>query len=343
MLTLLPALLMGTPLVVAQISHDHQPDDALVQSSTEDAHDHGANQVPDRDASDHSQHGETGSSPSTVGSVDGDQPDTNENEHQHMPEPMDHEAMSQTTMEMPESGSLRDPHAYSNGFELTSGPYVLDTGSKISLADEIYFTGLWVDRFEYVESHDIDATEFEGHAWIGDSYNRFLLRSEFEIENDSVETAEVDLLHSRAITPFWDVRFGVRREFGEADDRNWASIGLGGLAPYWLEIDASLFIGERGNSLLDIEAEYDLLLTQRLVMQPRIDIHSYGKTDKEMGHGSGLSTIKAGFRLRYEIDRQFAPYLGFERVVNYGKTADLLPTGVDRTDNHWIVGLKFWF
>ncbi|MDD9896388.1 MAG: copper resistance protein B [Gammaproteobacteria bacterium] len=263
-------------------------------------------------------------------------------DHQ-MHDEMNHETMSHEMMEMQDQGVLRDPHAYSNGYVLTSGPFVLQTDSMIGLADETIFTGLWVDRFEYVESHDTDATEFEGHAWLGDSYNRWLLRSEIEVVNDSLETAEVDLLHSRAISPFWDVRFGVRREFGDNDDRNWASIGFGGLAPYWFEVDASLFLGENGNSLLDIEAEYDLLLNQRLVLQPRIDIHAYGKTDKEMGHGAGLSTVKAGFRVRYEFDRQLAPYFGVERVLKYGKTADLLTLEKDREDTHWIIGFKFWF
>lgn len=251
---------------------------------------------------------------------------------------MAHDAMEQTTV-----APLRDPHAYANGYELTSGLYTLDSGSQISLADETSFTGLWMDRLEYVESHDADATEIEGHAWIGDSYNRFLLRSEVEFINDVLETAEVDLLHSRAISPFWNVQFGARREFGEEASRNWASIGFSGLAPYWFEVDASLFIGEGGNTLLDIEAEYEILLTQRLVMQPRIDIHTYGKTDAEMGHGKGLSTLKTGFRMRYEFDRQLAPYLGVERVLKYGETADLLPPGQDREDTHWIIGFKFWF
>jgi copper resistance protein B len=256
---------------------------------------------------------------------------------------VNHEAMDHSGHEQMATGGLRDPHANSNGYTRTTGPYSTEGIRQLSLADEAVFRGLWVDRFEYVDSHDFDATEFEGHLWMGDSYNRYLLRSEIEIVDDSLHTAEVDLLHTRAISPFWDLRFGVRREFGEEDDRNWASIGLGGLAPGWFEVDASLFFGEGGNSLLDIEIEYDLLLTQRLVMQPRLDIHSYGKTDKEMGRGSGLSIVKTGFRLRYEFDRQFAPYLGYERVVKYGKTADLLTVDQDRTDNHWVLGLKVWF
>ena len=324
----------------AQLHPEHEE-----HNHTDTAIEHDAETTHSDEVVDHSQHGsdEPGAAISTNHEQHGSQPDTGEAEHQHMPEAMDHEAMSGSMMQSEGVGSLRDPHAYSNGFELTSGPYLLESERKISLADAKNFVGLWVDRFEYVESHDFDATEFEGHVWMGDSYNRFLLRGEVEVVNDSVETAEIDLLHTRAISPFWNVQYGLRREFGEKDERNWASIGLSGLAPYWFEVDASLFLGENGNSLFDIEAEYDLLLTQRLVMQPRIDIHSYGKTDKEMGRGSGLSMLKTGFRLRYEFDRQLAPYIGYERVIKYGETADLLPVGEDRTDNHWILGFKFWF
>lgn len=182
-------------------------------------------------------------------------------EHQShaMPEANEEQAMQTMQMEsmgsMPVApGALRDPHEYSNGFVRDSGPYTLAREDQLRLADETTFTGLWVDRFEYVESHDTDATEFEGQAWIGDSYNRYLLRSEIEVINDHLHVAEIDLLHTRAISPFWDVRFGVRHEVRDEGSRNWASIGLGGLAPYWFEIDASLFLGESGNSLLDIEA-----------------------------------------------------------------------------------------
>lgn len=277
-------------------------------------------------------------------------------EHQHHEEMGDsdeaslhhHETMHDDPMNSMESmeileGELRDPHAYSNGYVRESSPYTLAPADQLSLADETWFTGLWVDRLEYVESHDTDATEFEGHAWVGDSYNRFLLRSEIEIVNDSLEVAEIDFLHTRAISPFWDVRFGARHEIRDEGSRNWASIGLGGLAPYWFEIDASLFLSDNGNTLLDIEAEYDLLLTQRLVVQPRLDIHAYGKTDEVMRQGSGLSTVKAGFRMRYEFDRQLAPYIGVEQVERFGKTADLLLPDESRSDTHWIAGFKFWF
>lgn len=322
---------------------------ALQANAVAQTHDHGAHEEA---AEQHSQHGSVpAATPASTGQMPGHEAHGNHGAASHdnataQAGADEHEAMQMNMdMVMPaqQSGSLRDPHAYSDGFERGSGPYTLTNGSRVSLADETYFTGLWVDRFEYVESHDTNATEFEGHAWIGDSYTRYMLRSEIEIINDAVEVAEIDLLYSRAISPFWDIRLGVRREVREEDHRNWASIGLTGLAPYWFEVDASLFVGENGSSLLDIEAEYELLVTQRLVIQPRLDVHAYGKTDEVMRQGAGLSTVKAGFRMRYEFDRQLAPYLGVERVVKYGRTADLLLPDENREDTHWLIGFKFWF
>jgi copper resistance protein B len=324
---------------------------ALQANAVAQTHDHGGQEEA---AAQHSQHGSApAATPASTEQMPEHEAHGNHDAASHYNATAeagthDHEAMQMNMnmdMAMPvqQPGSLRDPHAYSDGFERGAGPYALANGSRISLADETNFTGLWVDRFEYVESHDTDATEFEGHAWIGDSYTRYMLRSEVEIINDSLEVAEIDLLYSRAISPFWDIRLGVRREVREEDDRNWASIGLVGLAPYWFEVDASLFLGENGNSLLDIEAEYDLLVTQRLVIQPRLDVHAYGKTDEVMRQGAGLSTVKAGFRMRYEFDRQLAPYFGVEHVVKYGRTADLLLPDENREDTHWLIGLKFWF
>lgn len=248
-----------------------------------------------------------------------------------------------SSMPMPDTASLRDPHAYSNGYGLTTGPYVLDSNSRIRLADQMTFAGLWMDRFEQVWRSGNDLTELEGHAWLGDSYNRVLLRTETTVERNRVEEAEIDLMMTRAVSAFWDVQLGLRHQMVDDAHRHWAVIGLNGLAPYWFEVDASLFFTENGQTLFDLEAEYELRFTQRLVLQPRIDIHSYGKSDEELGRGSGLSKLKLGARLRYEFSRQFAPYLGVERVSSFGETADLLPPGEDRHETWWLMGVKFWF
>ena len=258
-------------------------------------------------------------------------------------EEMNHAAMDHSDMTQMPAESLRDPHAYSGGYERASGPYALPPQRQVVLADESTFVGLWMDRFEFVDHEDGEGSEMEGYGWIGNSYRQILLQVQIETVEGSVEEGEIDLLYSRAVSPFWDFRAGVHRSFGENADRDWMAFGIKGLAPYWFEIDAALHLGDNGRAAFDLEAEYELLLTQRLVLQPRIDIAAFSKTDADLGRGSGLSTIKAGARLRYEFDRQFAPYIGVERVKRFGETADLLPLKSDRTETHWVLGLRYWF
>ena len=258
-------------------------------------------------------------------------------------EEMNHEEMNHSAMTEMENDSLRDPHAYSGGYERATGPYSLPAQRQVVLADEATFVGVWMDRFELVDHEDGQGAELEGFAWLGNSYRRLLLQAQIETVEGEVEEGEIDLLYSRAVSPFWDLRAGLHHSFGESADRDWAAIGFKGLAPYWFEVDAALHLGDHGRTAFDLELEYELLLTQRLVLQPRLDIAVFGKTDIELGRGSGLSTIKAGARLRYEFDRQFAPYLGVERVRRFGETAELLPLGSSRTETHWVLGLRFWY
>jgi copper resistance protein B len=258
-------------------------------------------------------------------------------------EQMNHDAMSHSDMAVMDADALRDPHAYSGGYERASGPYALASQRQVVLADEATFVGVWMDRFEFVDHGDGQGTEMEGFAWLGNSYRRLLLQTQIETVGGEVEEGEVDLLYSRAVSPFWDIRGGLHHSFGENADRDWATIGFKGLVPYWFEVDAALHLGNKGRTAFDLEVEYELLLTQRLVLQPRIDIKAFSQKDIELGRGSGLSTIKAGARLRYEFDRQFAPYLGVERVKRFGETADLLPLSSSRMETHWVLGLRFWY
>jgi len=314
---------------------DHDMHQEPVQVMDHDMHQEPA-QVMDRDmhqepvqVMDHDMHQE----PAQV--MDHDMP---QEPAQVMDHDMDHAAMGEA--DQPE---LRDPYAYSDGYGLTTGPYLLPSQRKIVLADEKTFTGLWMDRLEFVQHDVMQGAEMEGFAWFGNSYRQIIVQAQIEKLEGSIEEGEVDVLYSTAVSPFWDLRYGAHRSFGDNADRDWAAIGFKGLAPYWFEIDATLHIGSNGHAGFDFEAEYELLLTQRLVLQPRIDILAFSKTDADLGRGSGLSTIKAGARLRYELDRQFAPYLGVERVSRFGETADLMPIGRDRTETHWVLGLKFWF
>jgi copper resistance protein B len=146
------------------------------------------------------------------------------------------------------------------------------------------------------------------------------------------------------VAAYWDVQLGVRQDGGTGPNRSWLAVGVQGLAPYWFEIDAAAYVSDEGRSALRLEAEYELLLTQRLVLQPRLEVNFYGKQDAERGLGSGLSDLTAGLRLRYEIRRELAPYVGIEWAGKFGATADYAEAeGEDRHETRVVAGVRFWY
>jgi len=195
----------------------------------------------------------------------------------------------------------------------------------------------------------LEAAKAGAQAWsaqvrIGGDFDKLHLRSEGERRDGRLEHADAELLWSHAIAPFWDTQLGVRRDFGQGPDRTWAAFGVQGLAPYWFELSATGYVGEQGRTALRLEADYDLLLTQRLVLQPRLELNAYGKDDPAAHIGSGLSDASAGLRLRYEIRREFAPYVGVEWTRRFGTTADFARAhGEDASDVQWVVGVRAWF
>jgi copper resistance protein B len=198
-----------------------------------------------------------------------------------------------------------------------------------------------LDRLEYVEG---GAKAWSAQAWYGGDSDKLWLRSEGRHADGGIEHADVELLWSHAIAPFWDRQLGVRRDFGRGPDRTWAAFGVQGLAPYWFELAATAYVGAAGRTALRVEADYELLLTQRLVLQPRLELNAYGKDDPEAGIGSGLSDAAFGLRLRYEIRREFAPYVGVEWTRLFSGSADLARAdGHDVNDMQWVVGLRAWF
>ena len=168
---------------------------------------------------------------------------------------------------------------------------------------------------------------------------------EHDGEDASTEAAETRLAWNRAFAPFWDWQLGVRRDWQPDDpNRDWASIGVQGAAPYLFEVDANLFIGEEGLTNLRLEAEYELLLTQKWILVPEIEANLYGKDDPELGIGDGLASLEAGLRLRYEIRREIAPYIGVNWEKQYGDTADMTRAAGGKTEEGTVVaGIRFWF
>ncbi len=181
-------------------------------------------------------------------------------------------------------------------------------------------------------------------AWVGQDLNKLWIKAEGERVGSNTEQSELQLLYSKAVAPFWDLQFGVKKDFNPKPSRNWGVIAAKGLAPYLFEIDASLFIGESGQSAVRLDAEYEYMLSQKLIISPEIEINIFGKDDELTGTGKGLSTVEAGLRLRYEITREFAPYIGINWEKKYGNTADFSTTeGENIEDTQLVVGVRFWF
>ena len=200
-----------------------------------------------------------------------------------------------------------------------------------------------VDRLEWQDVPGGGAG-WEALAWIGGDIDRVWLRTEGETADGDVGHASVEVFYGRAVTPWWDALAGLRHESGHGPSRTYAALGVQGMAPYKLEIDATLFVGAAGRGGVALAAEYDTLLTNRLVLQWQAEATVRFRDDVAIGVGSGLSTVSAGARLRYEVTRRFAPYVGVEWERAFGGTADLRRGEGDAVDDARLVaGLRFWF
>ena len=165
------------------------------------------------------------------------------------------------------------------------------------------------DQLEF-QAGDGTGGNWDSRGWIGRDVNRFWFRTEGEVETATSRRPRPTRSTAAPFTAWWDLVAGVRQDFRPGPARTWAAIGIQGLAPYWFEVEATAYIGESGRTHFRIETEYELLLTNRLVLQPLVELEIYGKSDPERRIGAGLSSLETGLRLRYEIRREFAPYFG---------------------------------
>jgi copper resistance protein B len=200
------------------------------------------------------------------------------------------------------------------------------------------------DRLEVWNADKGTGMAWEGQSWIGTDLNRLWLRSEGERVDGRTHSADLEVLYGRSLSPWWDVVTGVRHDFKPGASQDFAAIGVMGLAPYKFEVAATAYIGQSGQTSARIEVEYETLLTNRLILQPLVELNLYGQDDARRGIGSGLGTIEAGLRLRYEVSRQFAPYVGIVRERAFGRTADFRSDeGEHVDDTRFVAGLRFWY
>jgi copper resistance protein B len=195
-------------------------------------------------------------------------------------------------------------------------------------------------RLNGVDTH----YRWSGQGWVGTDYDKLWIKSEGTVKGGKVEDGQDEFLYSRAITTYFDLQGGLRSDLDSRPTRNWASFGIQGLAPLFFDIEATGFVSSQGHLAARFEGSYDLLITQRLILQPQIELNFYSKSDPAREVGAGLSEIDTGFRLRYEFSRKFAPYIGVAYEGKFGQTANFARrAGESTSDVRFVFGIRTWF
>ena len=201
------------------------------------------------------------------------------------------------------------------------------------------------DRIEAGAGDGDDIYAWDLQGWYGGDIDKLWLKSEGEGgRGGGLASAEMQLLYSRAVSPFFDAQFGVRHDFRPDPERSYLVAAVQGLLPYTFDVEATAFLSEKGDLSGRLEGEYDLRISQRLVLQPRVEINFAIQDVPSLHVGSGIGSVEGGLRLRYEIRREFAPYLGMEWERKVGDTADLAQAaGEERRSFAVLAGARFWF
>ena len=216
--------------------------------------------------------------------------------------------------------------------------------ARAEMEDDPLLLTVILDQLETRNAAGDNTLSWDGEGWLGKDLHKIWFKSDGERTAGDTDEAELQFLYSKAMARYWDFQVGVRHDFKPSPSRSWVAIGFKGLAPYFFDIDSAAFIGESGRIALRFAAEYELLITQRLILTPDIEINLHGQNDPEVSIGSGLSDIETGLRLRYEFRRQFAPYIGVNWTRLFGNTADFANiAGRDTSEAQLVIGLRAWF
>lgn len=215
----------------------------------------------------------------------------------------------------------------------------------MDMADHAMLGMLLMDQLELTRgNHGVNTAFFDAEGWYGDDFNKLWLKAEGDGTHGRLEDLRTEALWNHAVTTYWGTQLGLRQDFGEGPRRTWAALGIQGLAPFWFDTEAELYAGQEGRTAARVQLEYEALITQRLILQPKLEVNLYGKSDPQRGIGSGLADSELGMRLRYDIKREFGPYIGVVWRERYGHTATLARArGEHVGELQLAVGLHFWF
>jgi copper resistance protein B len=219
-----------------------------------------------------------------------------------------------------------------------------DMVSMMQMDDTHRFGKVMLDQLEWRDAQEGAAAAWDAEGWYGGDYDKLWIKTEGERVNGLTLDASADLLLDHVIARWWDAQAGLRQDFGKGPARTWLALGLQGLAPYWLDVEATFYASDEGRTAARLKADYDLLLTQRLILQPYGEVNLYGKSDPERQIGSGVSDLQLTLRLRYEVRRELAPYIGVGWFKRFGRTAELARAAGEGSDAAQLVaGVRIWF
>ncbi|MEO8367070.1 MAG: copper resistance protein B [Pseudoxanthomonas sp.] len=260
----------------------------------------------------------------------------------HAPPPVPRDHSQHAMPPMPASQPSDSPFPEPTAAERAAAfPDLGGMDMSAHMVEDPWVAVLRVDQLETDQDH---ALGVNFRASLGGSYDKLLLRIEAEKPRDERSDGDAELLWSHATGPWWDRVIGLRSDFGSGPSRQWLVLGVVGLAPYKFEIEATAYVGASGRFAARVEGEYEILLTNRWILQPKLEANLYGKEDADNGIGKGLSDTEFGLRLRHEFSPQFAPYFGYVWSRKFGDTADLVEaTGEPASEHGWVAGLRFWF
>jgi copper resistance protein B len=209
--------------------------------------------------------------------------------------------------------------------------------------DEHVWVHAILDQFEGRFGPE-NGLRWDGEAWIGTDTHRLWLKSEGEVQDGRMSDGQHEVLYDTPISTYFDLQAGLRYDLDDRPGRAWAALGVEGLSKYFFRVSATTYASDRGHFAARLVGSYDLLLTQRLILQPSVELNAYTKADPNRLIGSGFADLDAGFRLRYEINRKFAPYAGLSYEKKIGQTAHLAAAAGEKTDAlRLALGVRAWF
>jgi copper resistance protein B len=301
------------------------------------AEDHSQHQQPAQQTDEHAQHQQMQHNEHAQHEQPAEQSD-DQSEHQHDEHAGHNMPAADEPTESEQAHIPPDPPQHVMG-DMSSDRMI----ELMQMEDVAPYSMLLLDQLEWQNRSGAEALSWEFDAWYGDDYNKIWFETEGE-RADGEEDGRLEMMWDHIIAPWWSLQTGLRQDFGPGPKRNWLDLGIQGMAPYFFDIDAALYVGEEGRTSARFSVEYDMLITQRLILQPELEVRAFGKDDPENGIGSGLSDMELGLRLRYEIRRELAPYVGLHWERKFGKTADFArDEGEDPSEVVVVAGVHAWF